>query len=84
MFLNSDFCMEKYCYQGKSLFSRKKNKNFNILLKYKKKKKKKKKHQIVRKSLLVVQTVEKSRQICQNPKLKILGLSPLPMQNLYS
>ena len=37
-----------------------------------------------KRSLPGVQTFELSKQICQNPKFKIFGLSPLPMQKTYS
>ena len=72
MFLNRDFCMEKLLAREVTIF-RKKIKNFNILLKCIQPSPNSKTN------LPVVQTFE-CQKICQIPKLKIFGLSPLPMQ----
>ena len=74
MFSNRDFCMEKLLAKGSYYFLRKKLK---VLIFY---------YKLIKpipnckKNLPGVQMFEYSQQICQNPKLKIFGLSPLPIQ----
>ena len=63
--------MEKLLAREVTIFPEK-NKSFNILLKIHKTQ-----HEIVRKAY-------QGSKRCQNPKLKIFGLSPLPMQTPYS
>ena len=77
MFLSRDFCMEKLLPREVTIFPEK----IKALIFYWKCTKPTPNS---KKSLSGVQTFDKSRQICQNPKLKMFGLSPLPMQNPYS
>ena len=77
MSLTKYLCMEKLLAREVTIFPEK-IKSFNILLKCIKPTPNSKK------SLPVVQMFEKSRHICQNPKLMMIGLSSLPMQNPYS